>query len=473
MTTKGSFKLQPSSYKQDNYLSRGVVSTVLGVTLLLTAGNVYRVGKSLEKQQLIPTKSEIFASQKYLPIQPGDSVKLAQQNFSQLDRLAQQLNYSGSSVTELASLLSQNAATESDKARIIYAWITQHVTYDVAAFNEAIANDNYPDVSPTKVLRDRTTICSGYSNLYQALAEAMGLDAAIVIGYARGATPPNDPRFKDINHAWNSVKIDGSWYLLDATFGAGSIQNGKFAANYNPYYFATPPQQFFDLHYPEDSGWQLLSTTQTRTEFDNLPKTTANFYNLGLKMVSHNKSLITTSDRLKIELEVPEDVMAIAELKQSDRQIAGNRVLINRQGTSMVINVAPPAAGTYELTIYAKERDSLDSTHYDEVIKYQIAATNATTELPKIYAHFYQHQVSLLEPLNVNLTPNWSTYFNLVVPGAVDVQVINTRTQQWTALNSYGSYFAGNIDIQAGKTAVAARFPGDEQYWQLVEYQSN
>ena len=30
-----------------------------------------------------------------------------------------------------------------------------------------------PDVDAEKVLRDRTTICSGYSNLYQALAEAM------------------------------------------------------------------------------------------------------------------------------------------------------------------------------------------------------------------------------------------------------------------------------------------------------------
>ena len=471
MTTKGSFKLQPSNHKQDNYLSRGIVSTVVGLTLLLTAVNVYHTGSSLEQQQLIPTASEIFASQKYLPIQPGDSVKLAEQDFSRIDLLAQQLNYSGSSVTELAHLLTQNAVTESDKARIIYAWITQHVTYDVAAFNEAIANDNYPDVSPTKVLRDRTTICSGYSNLYQALAEAMGLDAAIVIGYARGATPPNDPRFKDVNHAWNSVKIDGSWYLLDATFGAGSIEDGKFAFNYNPYYFATPPQQFFNLHYPKDSGWQLLSATKTRTEFDNLAKTTSKFYNLGLNTVSHSKSLITTADRLNIELEVPEDVMAIAELKQNERQIAGNRVLINRQGQNMVINIAPPAAGTYDLTIYAKERDSLD-TQYDEVIKYQIAATNATTELPKIYAHFYQHRVSLLEPLTVNLTPNWSTYFNLVVPGAVDVQVINTETQQWTALNSYGSYFAGNVDIQAGKTAVAAKFPGDEQYWQLVEYQA-
>ncbi|MEL6912407.1 MAG: hypothetical protein AAFO85_19750, partial [Cyanobacteria bacterium J06598_4] len=56
--------------------------------------------------------------------------------------------------------------------------------------------------------------------------------------------------------------------------------------------------------------------------------------------------------------------------------------------------------------------------------------------------------------------------------GALDVQVINTETQQWTQLAGYGNYFAGNVEIQAGKTAVVAKFSENEEYWQLVEYQS-
>ncbi|MEL6496047.1 MAG: transglutaminase domain-containing protein [Cyanobacteria bacterium J06623_7] len=473
MTHKGSFKLQSSSHRQDNYLSRRIVSTVLGVTLLLTAGQVYRAVISFEQQQLIPRASEIFASSKYQPIQPGDSFQLAQEDFTRIDSQARHLNYSGSSVTELAAILAQNASSDSEKARIIYAWITHHVIYDVAAFNEAISHNKYPEVTPTKVLRDRRTICSGYSNLYQALAEAMGLDAAIIIGYARGATPPDDLRFQDINHAWNSINIDGSWYLLDATFGAGSIQAGKFVANYNPHYFATPPQQFFNLHYPQDSGWQLLTTEQTRAEFDLQPKITAGFHNLGFKTVSHQQSPITTSDRLKIELEVPENIIAIADLQQNGEEIAGNRVLINRQGTKVAIDVAPPGSGTYELTIYARNKDDSPSNQYDEVIQYRVEATHATAELPKIYGHFYEHQASLIEPLAGDLLPNWSTYFNLLVPDATDVLVINTNTQESTALNGYGSYFTGNVEIEAGTTAIAAKFPGSENYWQLVEYQTD
>ena len=467
MTAKG--RLPRTTQKQHNSLSRGFVGTVLGVTLLLTVGNVYRAVSSFEHQQLIPA-SEIFASGKYQPLQIGNTENLDRQNFEQIDLIAKQLDYNGSSVKELADLLSQNTTSEADKARIIYAWITQHISYDVAAFEDAIENDNYPDVNPVKVLRDRTTICSGYSNLYQALAEAMNLESAIVIGYAKGTTPPDDVRFKDVNHAWNSVSIDGAWYLLDATFGAGSIRDGKFAADYNPHYFATAPQQFINKHYPEDAGWQLLTQTYSRTDFDNIPPTSSRFYNLGFKTVSHDRYQIAASGLLDIKLSAPENVVAIAELKQGDRVLPNSSVIVNRLADNITINVAPPEAGTYDLTIYAKLKDNADG--YGETIAYQIEANNSTAELPKIYGHFYEYQASLVEPLSAKLDPDWSTYFNLIVPEAIDVQVINSQTKQWTPLDGYGNYFAGNVDIKAGKTAVVAKFPGDERYWQLVEYQS-
>jgi transglutaminase/protease-like cytokinesis protein 3 len=468
MTTKGSFKLQ-RSHKKYHSLSRGFVGAILGSALLFTIGNIYRAVNSFEQQQLISLPGETFASHKYQPIQLGNTENLARQDFSEIDRLANQLNYSGSSVTELAALLAKNAPTEADKARIIYAWITQHISYDLAAFHDALNNNNYPDVDPAKVLRDRTTICSGYSDLYQALAEAMNLEAATVIGYAKGATPAGDLRFQKTNHAWNSVKIDGAWYLLDTTFGAGAVQNDKFTFEYNPDYFATSPQQFLNNHYPEDQGWQLLTQTYTRAEFDNLPNISSRFYRLGLATVSHSNYQITAGNRLEIKLQAPQSVVAIAELKQNNLELT-DTILVNRQGENINVSVASPSAGTYDLTIYAKQKDDLE--YYGEVIKYQIQATNPSPRLPKVYGHFYQYQASLIEPLSADLKPNWSTYFNLVVPEALDVQVIDLETKQWTPLNGYGAYFSGNVEIKFGKTAVVAKFPGDEQYWQLVEYQA-
>ena len=64
-------------------------------------------------------------------------------------------------------------------------------------------------------------------------------------------------------------------------------------------------------------------------------------------------------------------------------------ILVNRQAENIVINVAPPSAGTYDLIVYAKPKD--DSNEYGEIISYQIEASSSTVELPKIYGHFHRH----------------------------------------------------------------------------------
>ena len=468
MTGKRSLKSQHSKKHKARSSSNWLASAVLGISLLLTLTNVKTAFKSFGDRQLISIPSDSFDSSKYLPIQPGSTEKIAQQNFDKIDRLAKKLNYSGESVTELASILKQNATTEAELARIIYAWVTQHITYNVPAFLDAVNNDNYPDVSPQKVLRDRTTICSGYSNLYYALAKAMNLESAIVVGYAKGATPEEE-RFQDVNHAWNAVKIDNAWYLLDATWGAGSVREEKFIPKYKPYYFATAPDEFINNHYPKDRGWQLLEQAYTRAEFNNLPSISSRFYNLGLRLVSHDNYRISASNRVDLKLQFPQNVLALATLEQNDREFS-NSVLVNRQNNNLLISVAPPNVGTYNLTIYAKKQD--DPGKYGEVINYQIEALQPVARLPQVYSHFNQHRASLIEPLTADLKPNWSTYFNLIVPQAEDVRVLNTVTKQWTPLNGYGSYFAGHVEIQPGNTVVVARFPGNEQYWQLVEYQA-
>ena len=468
MTAKRSLRLQHGK-KPKTKSGTLLASAVLGISLLFTVGNIKTAFKSFNEQQLIAISSDTFDSSKYLPIQLGSTEKIAQQDFDEIDRLAKKLNYSGESVTELASILTQNAATEVEKARIIYAWVTQHITYDVPAFLDAVNNDNYPDVNPQKVLRDRTTICSGYSNLYYALAEAMNLKSVIVVGYGKGATLEEE-KFQDVNHAWNAVKINDSWYLLDATWGSGSVREEKFVPEYKPYYFATAPDEFINNHFPKDRGWQLLEQTYTRVKFNNLPKISSRFYDLGLELISHNNYQISAPNRVDLKLQIPQDVIALANLEQNNRELSSNAVLVNRRDNNLIISVAPPDAGTYDLTIYAKKQD--DPGKYGEVISYQIEADRPIVKLPQVYDHFNRYQVSLIEPLTADLKSNWSTYFNLVVPQAEDVQVLNTATQQWTPLNGYGSYFAGHVDIQPGNTVVVAKFPGDEQYWHLVEYQA-
>ena len=440
---------------------------MLGFSACLTLLNsVVPIPQSQARQSLL-APSLTFPSSQYQPIKIGSSQDIQNHDFSELDRLAANLNYPGDSIEELANLLTENTSNELEQARIIYAWITQHISYDVPAFRAAINNGQYPDVSPQIVLRKRTTICSGYSNLFFALAKAMDLEAAIIFGYAKGATPTGTD--DDLNHAWNGVNINGNWYLLDATWGAGSVIEEKFTPQYKPYYFATKPSEFVYSHFPQDRGWQLLKQAYSRVEFDSLPHISSGFYPLGLQLVSHNSSLIKAADKIDIKLKVPANVFVVADLYQGQNKLPKTSTLITRKDDSLIVYVAPPTPGNYTLKIYGKQ--GKETQHYQQVITYQIEADKSVAQFPKTSGYYHREAVSLIEPLQSNLPSNSSVYFSLKVPYAMDVQVVNTQTNQWSALEGYGDYFQGYVDIKTGKNIVLAKFPGDDRYWHLLEYQ--
>ncbi len=449
--------------------SHWLLIIILSISVLSIVRSWQTFFDSSQTEQSLLSQSVDFPSIQYQPIRIGLVAKIANHDFTEIDRLAATLDYQGKSVEELAVLLSQNAQTEMEKARIIYAWIAQHISYDIPAFLSAINNANYPDVSPEKVLGDRTSICSGYSNLYFALAEAMDLEAVIIFGYAKGITSQDDTN-TDVNHAWNGVKIDGNWYLLDATWGAGSIIDEKFTPQYKPYYFATQPSEFIYNHFPVDRGWQILPQVYSREQFANLPNINSRFYSLGLKLVSHNFYQIKAQEQINIEFQAPANVFAIADLYQGQKKLANTSTFINRKDNNSIVSVAPPATGDYELKIYANKGNK--STRYQQVITYQIEAAKSVAQFPKTYGHFSHHQAMLMEPLESNLPDNRSVYFSLKVPNAIDVQVINTTTNQWTALEDYGDYFQGYVEIKSGKNIVVAKFSSGDRYWHLVEYNS-
>ncbi len=422
-------------------------------------------GVTVTEQSLLP-QSFTFPSSQYQPLKIGSSEDIKNRNFTEIDRLAADLNYQGESIEGLADLLAQYAYTDLEKARIIYAWITQHISYDVPAFKSALENGNYPDVSAKKVLRDRTTICSGYSNLYFALASAMDLEAVIIFGYAKGATTTETD--DDVNHAWNGVKINGGWYLLDATWGSGSVIEDRFKSQYKPYYFATKPSEFIYTHFPRDKGWQLLNKTYSRSKFASLPHISSHFYDLQLQLVNHHIARLKVTKKIDIVFQAPANVFAVADLYQRQQKLSKTSTFVTRKDNNLVVSVAPPASGEYTLKIYAKE--GRETQNYQQVITYQIEADKSVSQFPKTYGHYSLHQVNLIEPLESNLPDDRDIYFSLKVPRATDVRVLNTQTNQWTALESYGDYFQGYVNMESGQTIVVAKFPEDDRYWRLLEY---
>lgn len=458
-----------------------IILTSLGVTIKTNPEIINYLQSQLNSPQLssflnafhfrvnsLKSLTEEFITEIDEPIVINDNYHLlAQKDFSNIDRRAKSIKYAGNSVDELSQILSQYATTEADRARIIYTWITYNISYDVKALNDLFDNNIYPDVKAETVLNTRTTICSGYANLYQQLAKKMGLRSVIILGYAKGGDYIVGLD-NNVNHAWNGVKIDGNWYLIDTTWGAGTVNNSTFNAQFNPFYFATNPEQFIYTHFPENSKWQLLNPIVSRSQFDSLANVSPTLFEHNIQLLSHPNTNINAHEHINITLKAPNNVVAIASLQSEEVKLKDNYTFVQKQGENIIINASFPEKGEYKLDIFAKPQD--DSNSYPLVVSYNILASGNGSKFPKTYQHFNQYNGFLEAPLNNYLNPNQNTYFKLKIDQAVEVKALNKSTNQWHNLERYGNVFAGNINVGDGNIIIYAKFPQDSRYWALLEY---
>jgi transglutaminase/protease-like cytokinesis protein 3 len=140
------------------------------------------------------------------------------------------------SLDALAHYLGTKFDTQLEKARIVYSWICNNISYDV----ESLFKGTIPSQEAGGILQSRSSVCAGYSNLFKELLDRMGVECQIINGYAKGygwtGKVPDSP-----DHAWNAVKIDGRWYLVDSTWGAGSTnETRQFVKKFTNFLFFMP-----------------------------------------------------------------------------------------------------------------------------------------------------------------------------------------------------------------------------------------
>ncbi|WP_282142505.1 transglutaminase domain-containing protein [Cytobacillus oceanisediminis] len=141
-------------------------------------------------------------------------------------------------ITELAKELTEGISGEREKAKAVYDYVAENVSYDV---NKLETDDFSWDDSALKTLDSKTGVCQDYSYLAIALLRASNMEARFVEGTAFGGFWPQ-------KHAWVEVKVDGSWLTMDPTWGAGYIKDDKFVAAFNEKYFDPNKEEFEKTH---------------------------------------------------------------------------------------------------------------------------------------------------------------------------------------------------------------------------------
>jgi hypothetical protein len=182
------------------------------------------------------------------------------------------------SLRGLAAYFAAAAVDDKEKVRAAYRWLTDRIAYDADGFFA----DSPGDQSAETVFRTKKCVCEGYANLMVALCTLMGLESVKVRGYAKGLGYLPGPPSTKANHAWNAVKINDRWYLVDATWGAGYINDKRFVRQFTDFYFLATPDKLIWSHFPTDSKWQLLTPPVTRQQFEGRPKVDLGLWQLGV-----------------------------------------------------------------------------------------------------------------------------------------------------------------------------------------------
>lgn len=180
----------------------------------------------------------------------------------------------------LAHNLTHKLATDVEKFRAIYIWVCQNIKGDKIQFNKVAAkqeefkndpnafikwNSEYKRHAFKKLLKQKKTVCTGYAYLIKELCFLANIESKIVNGYARDAEV-NIDEFDYVNHSWNAVKLDDKWYLSDATWSSGYLDEvNSFVTDYNDGYFLTNPFLFAKSHFPSEPKWALFSNAKAQT----------------------------------------------------------------------------------------------------------------------------------------------------------------------------------------------------------------
>lgn len=240
------------------------------------------------------------------------------------------------------------------RLRACFIWITENIAYDVKAFLKEDPIAGQVDY----VLEKKRGICGGYAALLKLLCDLFSIECQVVTGYARSEKKVVLP-YPGLatNHAWNAVKINGEWRLMDPTWAAGFVVEiddtpKYFVRRFLETYYFTPPEKFLLNHFPKQNRFQLVKGIMPEMTFRKKPVYTSTFIADSVQKIDPDSAVIRTkvgdtlSIRFKSSIPLVEVCISTENLPNADYS-----ALVTRRDDWYEIRYPVRAYGFYNIKV--------------------------------------------------------------------------------------------------------------------------
>lgn len=248
------------------------------------------------------------------------------QNYDNVDARVAMYPKQYASANQLADQIAKDFTTDRERARAIYTWLAINVSYDLETLynGQTQVNFSYVDQKDLKrklaainthtanqTLRTNKAICEGYAQAFKKTSELMGIPCMLVGGFSKGDVTDIGVFPSEENHAWNAVKINNKWYLVDATWGAGYSNGDTWVQRFNDFFFLTDPDEFALTHFPSEPEWLFTKKRFTKKQFYETPFYEKAFFKNKLNLLSplHGELIVKSNSAIEfIMAEIPKNV---------------------------------------------------------------------------------------------------------------------------------------------------------------------
>ena len=437
--------------------------------------DIARLEMELQKAKLEMQRLDKLLTAPKLPSSLIQSSRVSAINNTKLsEHVAKVSKKTFNDTTTLAKELIWAASSDLDKAWLIFLWISQNIAYITT---DEIEESKFR-FNSSKILKEKKGYCLDYCYLYAELAKEIGLDSRVVTGYAKsGGFEPGVDRFGDPNHHWNTVLLNGSWYLMDVMWGSGVVNaQNKFEFKLRDFYFLTPPDQFLNNHYPQEKRWQLVDNTISLREYELRTLFYEPYFTNKLDLIAPLESIVVLDKdpKMQILLNSEEPVSLIAEVETRTGKVPNSTLVSRKTQNEYILEAECPSKGVYSVNVYCKKKGEEKNYQCCFKIKVECGAGSETGKsgFPTAHAAYGENCCVLMEPKTRFLRLGKKVNFCVEAPGADSLAVIIDK--KWNYLQKeVGSFlFRGAVDITGKDVSLFGKFNGGANYDSILVYEA-